>query len=490
MLTRLVLGLVILLLAWPLQANRDPLHVELHLEPPHLDPTLTPASTVAEATYGNIFQGLTRINRDGEVEPLLARDWILSPDGLTYTFHLREGVHFHNGRLLTPEVVVFSLERLLDPAGGNSQRELYASIRKVEALAAQRVRIELHYPDSLLLFRLGLSAAVLVEPDSAETNTEQPVGTGPYRVTHWDAAKNRLNLYAFADYWGDKPAISEALITFTSNRVELEASLLEGQIDLYPNISPMDSVVRLTERGDYVINNGVTQGETLLVMNHAHPALADRRVRQAINHAIDKRELLNIYPRANPPLIGSHFSPLDAAYVDLVDYYPYDPGRARDLLLEAGYAQGLTLRFRVPPALYAQQASLYLADYLEAVGINIQLERVTWPQWLEEVFNEQRYDLTVIAHVEPLDLDIYAREDYYFNYVSEDFQQLWQAITREADPVQRQLLLGQAQELLAADAVHVFLHIKPQQSIRKKGLRGFWINAPVPAVMLEELYWE
>ncbi|WP_416886814.1 ABC transporter substrate-binding protein [Marinospirillum sp.] len=486
---RWLIGVAVLALSLPLLAERDQVRIELHLEPPHLDPTRTPAATVAEATYGNIFQGLTRINRDGEVEPLLAQRWTVSEDGLEYVFYLQPGVYFHNQQPFTPQVAVFSLKRLLDPEAGNPQRSLFSSIREVTPLGRDRLRVRLHRPDSLLLFRLGLSAAVMVEPKSVANNPNHPVGTGPYAVASWDQGR-LLELRAFPHYWRDQPPIRHAVISFTSNRLELEASLAEGEVDFYPNISPMEAVVRLATRGDYRVNDGVTEGQTLLVFNHAHPALADIRVRRAINHAVDKRALLLAFPTASPALIGSHFSPLHPAYVDLVDFYPHDPARARALLAEAGYEQGLTLRLKVPPPLYARQLSLHLAEQLEAVGIEIDMQRIGWPDWLEQVFTDRDYDLTLVAHVEPLDMDIYARENYYFNFDSETFRQLWQAIETSQDEAERNRLLGKAQVYLAEAAAQVFLHIKPQQSIRKKGLRGFWENAPVPAVILEELYWE
>jgi len=480
---------LLLFLSFPLLAGKDSVRIELHLEPPHLDPTLTPSATVAEATYNNVFQGLTRINREGEVKPLLAMDWEVSDDGLQYVFHLQPGVVFHNQQPFTAEVAAFSLRRLLDPEAGNPQRNLYSSIREINPQGRHRLEVLLHRPDSLLLFRLGLSAAVMVEPSSVENNTQHPVGTGPYEVVSWQPGQP-LELQAFPNYWHPPPTIRRASISFTSNRIELEASLADGEVDFYPNISPMSSLKRLADRGDYQINDGVTEGQTLLVFNHAHPALADRRVRRAINHAVDKRRLLGIFPKASPALIGSHFSPLHPAYVDLVDFYPHSPDEARKLLKEAGYAQGLKLRFKVPPPLYAQQLSLYLVDDLERVGIQVDLERISWTEWLQQVFRESDYDLTVIAHVEPLDMDIYARDDYYFNFKSETFQALWQQIETTQDEALRNQLFAQAQKYLAEQAAQVYLHIKPQQSIRKVGLEGFWQNAPVPAVVISELYWE
>jgi peptide/nickel transport system substrate-binding protein len=473
-------------LSWSVAAT--PLRIELHLPPPHLDPTLTPASTLAEATYNNIFQGLTRIDRDGKVQPNLAYGWREADDGLSWTFELQPGVLFHDLRSFNAEVAAWSLRRLLDPAGGNPQRALFSSVREVEVLSASRLRLQLHHPDSLLPFRLGLSAAVMVHPASAQQNRTHPVGTGPYHFVSWNDEGLRVSL--FRNYWGALPSIHDALFTFTSNRLELEAGLLEGRIDLYPNVSALTSKINLASRADYAMQDGQSEGQVLLVINHAHPLLQDRQVRRALFHAIDRKALLSIYPNNNPPLIGSHFSPRHPAYIDLNHLYPHDPARARALLHSAGHTEGIKLRLMVPPPMYAQEISLLVTEALESIGIEVELVRMDWPRWLQQVFRERDYDLTVIAHVEPFDLDIYARKDYYFNYRNPVFDALWQQIERTPQEAKRNQLLQQAQQVLAEDAAHVFLHIKPQQAIYKRGLRGTWLHAPVPAVILEELSWE
>jgi len=120
----------------------------------------------------------------------------------------------------------------------------------------------------------------------------------------------------------------------------------------------------------------------------------------------------------------------------------------------------------------------------------VALVRLGWTEWLGQVFESRDYDLTMVAHVEPFDMDIYARDDYYFNYASDEFKALWGEIERTPDTAERHRLLERAQRHLAEEAVNVFLFMKPQQVIRKAGLGGVWQNAPIPAVPLEELYWK
>lgn len=469
-------------------AHASSVTIDRQIQPPHLDPTLTPSASTAEVTHLNVLQGLTRIDRHGQVNPCLATSWTVRDDGLAITFRLREGVRFHDGSAFDAETVRFSLRRLLDPDAGNPQRQLYQAIDRVEALGRHRVRLHLNRADSLLPFRLALSAAVIVHPDSVSGNHEAPVGTGPYMVSPWNGGAVRLR--HFPDYWGAAPAIRRAAFTFTANRLELENSLSEGRVDLHADASPLRTHVQLALRGDYRILEGSGEGEVILAMNHSHPALADRRVRRALSHAIDRDALLSIYSGTTPERIGSHFSPRHPAYVDLTGRYPHDPERARALLAQAGHDSGLELTLTLPPPIYAERGGLHIASDLEAVGIRVTVERLGWGQWLEEVFNRSEYHLTLISHVEPFDIGIYARPDYYFNYDSPAFRQLWERIERSQEIAARNELLGEAQRLLAEDAVNVFLYMKPQHSIHRTGLKGVWKNAPIPAVVLEEMYWE
>ncbi|WP_302141856.1 ABC transporter substrate-binding protein [Halomonas alkalicola] len=465
----------------------DLVRVELQLRPPHLDPTRTASATAAEAMHLNVFQGLTRIDREGQVRPALATRWVVDDHGHSLTLDLRQGVRFHDGRPFTAEVAAYSLDRLLDPEAGNPQRHLFEAIASSEVITPHRLRLRLARPDALLPFRLGLSAAVMVHPYSAATNAERPVGTGPYRVDGW--RRDELHLSAYPGYWQASPAISRGIFTFTANRLEMENALAEGLIDLYPDGSTLLSHPQLSLRSDYVMQDGLSEGQVIVALNHARPPLDDLRVRRALSHAVNRQALLSIYPSAEPPVIGSHFSPLHPAYVELAERYPHSPKRARELLAEA-QAEGLELTLTLPPTIYAERASLFIASDLEAVGIRVRLERLSWQEWLERVFTNRDYALTLVAHVEPFDLDIYARDDYYFNYRSETFRALWERIEAAQEESERHALLGEAQRHLAEEAVNVFLFMKPQQAIYKANLGGVWQNAPIPAVPLEELYWK
>ncbi|WP_445399765.1 ABC transporter substrate-binding protein [Zobellella sp. An-6] len=471
-------------------ATRTDIRVELQLEPPHLDPTLTASATTAELTYANLFQGLTRINHKGEVVPALARAWRVSDDGLVYHFTLATGVSFHDGSPFNAEIAKFSLDRLRDPANGNPQQPLYSAIEQARVRGEHELELHLTRADSLLPFKLGLSAAVMVHPDSADNNRHHPVGTGPYRFSGRVPGQG-VSLEYFPGYWGAEPSIKGARFTFTSNFVELEASLSEGLIDHYSDASTLVSHAQLRHRSDYLIRDGIGEGEILLAINNARPPFDRLPVRRALAHAIDKQAIRQQLYRFNtPPLIGSHFSPYHPAYVELSDYYPHDREKARRLLQQAGVPPGTAMTITIPPTIYAAELALLIASELEAIGLELHVERISWPQWMEQVFTNRDYELTIVSHIEPMDIGIYARDHYYFNYHNDAFKSLWRRIEQATAQGERHRLLADAQRMLAEDAVNVFLLMKPQLSIHKSNLRGTWVNTPVPAVVLEEMSWE
>lgn len=164
-----------------LQAAGDGhLNMGVVLEPPHLDPTAGAAAAIDEVVYANVFEGLTRIDRNGEVKPRLASSWNVSDDGKTYRFTLREGVTFHDGTTMDSADVLFSIERAIATDSVNAQKALFEPIESVAAEGAGTVIVTLKRPTGHFLFNLGWGDAIVVGEESADGNKANPVGTGPF----------------------------------------------------------------------------------------------------------------------------------------------------------------------------------------------------------------------------------------------------------------------------------------------------------------------
>ena len=151
-------------------------------------------------------------------------------------------------------------------------------------------------------------------------------------------------------------------------------------------------------------------------MNNARAPFDDIRVREAVAHAIDRQAIIDgaMFGYGTP--IGSHFAPHNPAYVDLTALSAYDPEKSKALLAEASLADGFKTTLTLPPPSYARRGGEILASQLRAVGIDAEIINVEWAQWLEQVFKGKDFDLTIVSHTEPMDIEIYARPDYYFGY--------------------------------------------------------------------------
>ncbi len=467
---------------------KDTLTLGMVLEPPNLDPTAGAASAIREVTYQNIFQGLTRIDRHGQVQPSLARSWTVSPDGLTYTFTLQPNVKFHDGSPFDCSAVQFSYGRAMAPDSVNAQKQLFAPISRVDCPDKLTARITLKQPASNFLFDMGWGDAVMVSPSSAGGNKTHPIGTGPFRFKQW-VQGDRVELVRNPDYWGPAPKLSAVTFRFIADPAAATAAMLAGDLDAFPNFPAPDALDQFRHDPRFAVHIGTTEGKTIVALNEARHPFDDIRVRRALAYAIDRKAVIDGAENGLGQPIGSHYVPTDPGYIDLTGVYPYDPAKAKALLAEAGIKPGTTFTLTLPPPPYARRGGEIVAAMLEQVGLHAKLVPIEWAQWIDQVFLHSQYDATIISHTEARDLDIYARDKYYFNYHSPEYKALYAKYLAATDPKEQLALLGDLQRKLATDEPNVFMFALPLVGVWNAKLRGLWENNPVPANDVSDVYW-
>ena len=473
-----------MLLAGAALAQNTDIRIGLQLEPPNLDPTAGAAAAIDEVVYGNVFEGLTRFGADGGIRPALAERWEVSEDGLEWTFHLRDGVLFHDGTAMDAGDVAFSLDRARAEDSTNAQKPLFEAIESVEAVDPRTVRIRLSAPAGNLPFNLAWGDAVIVAPESAGSNATAPVGTGPFRLGRW-VQGDRVELVANPDYWGERPALETASFVFIADPNAAFAAMMAGDIDAFPNFPAPETLSAFEADPRFSVIVGTTEGETILAMNNR---VLDAGLREAITHAVDREAVIDgaMFGYGTP--IGSHVAPHNPDYEDLTAESAYDPDAARAALAGSDY-DGRALRLLLPPPAYARRGGEIVASQLREVGIETRIENVEWAQWLEQVFRGHDFDLTIVSHTEPADINIYARPDYYFGYDNPEFQSLIAQLDATANPEQRGALLRQAQETIARDHVNAFLFQLAKTGVADARVEGLWENAPTQANDLSEVRW-
>jgi peptide/nickel transport system substrate-binding protein len=463
--------------------------IGMQLEPPILDPTASPAAAISEILYGNVFEGLVLFAADGSVLPKLASSWDISDDGLTYTFHLERGVRFHDGSTFDAAVVKYSLDRARAPESVNPQKSRLAKIRAVDIVDPYTVRVLLNQRSGGLLQSLAWGAFVMVSPQSAEANAVQPIGTGPFRFSEWRRGDS-VTLVRNTDYWGRPAELAEAAFKFISDPTAAYAALMAGDVDAFSNYPAPESFPQFAADPRFAVFSGTTEMETVLALNHRVPPLGNLLVRRAISYALDRRAIIDgaMYGYGTP--IGSHFPPRNPAYVDLTGVYPHDLAKAKALLATAGYAHGFSVTLKLPPPSYARRGGEIVAAELAQIGIRVAIENLEWAQWLDQVFTRHDFDMSIVGHAEPMDYDIYARDDYYFGYSSPEFKALIAALDDTNDAARRRELLQQIQRKLAADAVNGFLFQYPRLDIWNAHLQGLGFDNVLGIVELSRAHYE
>ncbi|WP_310622122.1 ABC transporter substrate-binding protein [Flexibacterium corallicola] len=465
------------------------LNLGMVLEPPHLDPTAGAAAAIDEVTYANVFEGLTRIGPDGSVRPALAKSWEVSEDGKVYTFHLQENVSFHDGTPFTAEDVKFSLGRARAEDSVNAQKQRFHAIDSVEVIDPLTVKVSLNRPAGDLLFNLGWGDAVMVSPETSAKNKTNPIGTGPFKFESWTKGQD-VKLVRNEAYWGEPVALESATMKFISDPSSAFAAMMSGDVDAFANYPAPETMAQFEMDPRFKVVIGSTEGETILSTNNKKGPFKDVRVRRAIAHAIDRQSLIEgaMFGLGTP--IGTHFAPHHPAYVDLTTTYPLDLEKAKALLAEAGYPEGFKATLQLPPPQYARRGGELIASDLKKVGIELEIIPVEWAQWLSKVYKERDYDLTIVSHTEPMDIGIYARNGYYFNYDSEAFKQIMKDLDATTDTSARYELLRKAQEQITADAVNGYLFQLAKAGVWNANLEGLWENSPIPANDLTQVHWK
>ncbi|WP_394199497.1 ABC transporter substrate-binding protein [Litoreibacter albidus] len=462
--------------------------IGLQLEPPHLDPTSAAAGAIDQVLYANVFEGLMRFASDGSVVNGLAKDWDISEDGKTYTFTLHEGVKFHDGTDLDATDVVFSLDRARAEDSVNAQKALFANIDTVEAVDPTTVKVTLAAPQGSFLFNMAWGDAVIVAPESIDDIKSMPIGTGAFKFDDWKQGDS-ITLVRNPDYWGDAATLEKATFKFISEPTAAFGAMMAEDVDAFYSYPAPENLAQFEADPRFTVLAGNTEGETILAMNNKQPPFDNKLVRQAVSHAISRQAVIDgaMFGYGTP--IGSHFAPHNPAYVDLTGNSDYDPEKAKALLAEAGLPDGFKTTLKLPPPSYARRGGEIIAAQLRDVGIETEISNLEWAQWLEQAFRGKDFGLTIVSHTEPMDIGIYARPDYYFQYDNAELQKLMADFDVEADGETRNQMLQTAQTIISEDYVNAYLFQLALTSVVNAKLQGIWADAPTQAIDLTGVSW-
>ncbi|MBN2049665.1 MAG: hypothetical protein JW760_04415 [Spirochaetales bacterium] len=436
------------------------LNFALSGDPDTLDPHKT-SGTLTFQTLKSLYDTLVEPDMEGKLIPSLAESWDISADGKTYTFQLRDDVVFHNGDKLTSADVKATFERILSPDTASPKAKEFGQVESIATPDANTVVFTLAKPFSSFLASMASGwGAILPKSliDAGHDFDTAPVGTGPFTLTEW-VRDGRIVLARNPDYWmKGLPKLDTVIMNVIPERAVQVQGLLTGQVDVSYIIDKEDIPI-LEENPDVVVQNDLSALILVMSLNCSRDYLKDLRVRQGINHAIDKQTVLDV-AYGGGEVIGTFMDSGNAYYKDFTSLYPYDPEKARKLFREAGVGDH-EFKLFLPQnyELHVKAGEMY-QDMLTKAGLNVQIQLVDWSTWLSDVYTAHNYDMTVIGHTGKLDpngtLGGYGTGGYV-EWYNEEAAALFDKAAVTSGYEERKALYDQGLEIMAREVPFMYL---------------------------------
>ncbi|MFO7709584.1 MAG: ABC transporter substrate-binding protein [Desulfobacterales bacterium] len=459
-------------------------------EPPGLDPTASASAAIDRVVYSNIFEGLVKVDRDGKLVPGLAAKWEVSADAKVYTFHLRKGVAFHNGEPFNAQVAKWNLERGAAEGTKNAHPEFFRVIEKIETPDDATLKLTIKEVDALFLFRMAEGDSVMLPMKGYENTAAAPIGTGPFKFVEWKRGDS-VSMERNPTYWNPQlPYLDKVTFRFIKDPSAQVAALRAGDVDLIGWLLAPELAKEIAKDKRFKVLAGASTSEVVMSTNNKAKPFDNKLVRQAMAHAVDRKAVIELVMSGYGTVIGSHWPPVTPYYKDMTGRFPYDPKKAKELLAKAGYPNGFDATIKLPAIYpYSQRAGEVIADMLGQIGIKLKIEIVEWGFWLDRIFKQKEFELSMIGHAEAWDIGIYANPNYYFQYDSQEFRDAYANALKAATEEEKAKWFGRCQEIVAEDAVNGFLFLAPALSAMKAGLNNWWKDYPTIALDCTQVWW-
>lgn len=443
--------------------------------------SLDPHKAVAAGTKEvlcNIFEGLIKVDPDGNFVPAVASEYEISPDGCRYEFTLREGVKFHNQKTVTAEDVIYSLKRAAGMLETNEPDvtpiaafSIISAINKTE----KGVEVVLSEPNTELI---GFFTSSII-PCDYDGQAGAPVGTGPFKFVSYEPLQ-KFVVEKNEDYYiKGVPYLDGVTFKICASIDSAFLELMAQSIDVFPYLTN-DQALQL--EGTYQILDGTSNLVQALFLNNKVKPFDDIRVRQAVCHAIDRQAVLNVVAGGKGSIIGTNMFPTFAKYFDasLTDTYPHDPQMSKQLLKDAGYPEGFEFTISVPSNYdFHVRTAQVIAEQLKNVGINAKIKLVEWSTWLSDIYQGRDFEGTVIgldSKLAPSDIFRFyptTSPKNFINYSNEEFDEIFAKAQLATDENEKASLYKKLEAVITADAASAYIQSPAQFVALSKKLDGY-----------------
>lgn len=450
--------------------------------PQDLEDSLDPHKALAAGTKEilfNIYEGLLKPDSQGNNIPAVAESYTVSEDLMTYTFKLRDGIKFHNGKNVTADDVKYSIDKFAGISDGSEPLvSAFSVIEEVNIIDDKTVDVVLNTPDTDLPTYLAMVSAAIIPKDNENPDTVA-IGTGPYKYVSRSPQENVI-CEAFDDYWGEKANIKNVTFKVEANADSIVMDLLGGSIDFYARLT-IDQVKQLND--EFSVYEGTMNLVQALYLNNNVKPFDDVRVRQALSYATDVDEILDITAEGKGTKIGSSMFPAFGKYYDesLSELYPTDIEKAKELLKEAGYENGFNMTITVPSNYQPHiDVAQVLAEQYKKIGVNAEIQLVEWNSWLSDVYTGRDFESTVIG----VDASYLAASallsrfestaaNNFINFKSDAYDKAYNKTLTTADDDERTALYLECEKILADEAANVYIQDLPEYVVLNKKFTGY-----------------
>jgi len=420
-----------------------------------LDPHIESDAGTRDVVF-NLYEGLVKPTSDGDIVPAVASDVQISDDAKTYTFTLREGITFHDGTAVTAEDVKYSIDRYAEIQGESSAFSIVS-----EVVIQDEKTIVVNLKEGYSEFLSMMLIAII--PEANTDITGNPIGTGPFQFVSYTPGQ-KIVMEKYEGYWKeDTPSLDTVEFKFIADVDTAFVELQAGTIDIMKYLTAAQAESLSDE---FQIIEGSMNMVHGMFLSHDYEPLKNLQVRQALCYAIDRQAVNNFLFGGKSKLIGSHMSPTLGKYYEeeAENVYTYDPAKAKELLTEAGYADGFDLEITVANS-YSQHVDTaqIIAEQLNQVGIHATINQVEWSTWLSEVYQGGKFQATVIgfdATLMPGEFMMRYKSDSsknFMHYVNEEYDTVFEEAYATVDDAKKVELYKKAQMILAQDAAAVYI---------------------------------
>lgn len=451
------------------------------------DPII-PATNLAIWTMLNMYDQLVRLSPNGDgIEPGVATDWTISEDGKTYVFNLRDDVKFHNGMPLTPEDVKYSLDRA---RGGDSNWDwIYPAIKSIDVTGEHQVTINLEAPYLPLLSTLALSSSSIVpkqvvEEKGKEFFANNPVGSGPFQLESWQRGQ-KIVLKKNPDYWQKgKPYLDGVEFVQVPEDTAKIFMLQAKELEISSNV-PFSSLQQL--EADPSLNVLVAPFARLdmIPINSTVEPFNDLKIRQAMNYAINKQEIIDAVLMGHGEVATSYL-PKVMYYNEQLEGYPYNLEKAKQLMAESSRPDGFkaTLTINSGSDINSQMAVI-VKEQLKAIGIDLEIQQLE-PGVVDEMHSSMKYEMITTYYssdiIDPDEITMFGAAPsggtsaYYTGYKNEALDKLALQAQQEQDETKRKEMYYELQRIFSEDAPFIFLFHTPNSYVTQKNVHGFQVS--------------